>query len=567
MLRLTKLFILSFFALGEIAAQTGKEQVLADLRKDISYLSSDALEGRLTGSPGEKMSADYIAAEYAKAGLKPVGKKKDWFQTFEITKLRLPTNKCKLYFGVHEHVTPNWKLYEDYYPLTESTNSDSIRAEIVDVGYGLVIDSLRDDYSGLGDIKGKVFVIRLGFPGDYENPHSPMAAGADVFSKIRAALAHGPAGIVFMPGSNVADVPKGQLKPNGTIYNIPIFYATKIVPTGHLFQATMIVDIAAPKATAYNVMGFRNNHRKNTIIICAHHDHIGHNEYNNSTYRGPALDGAAGIHNGADDNASGVAAMLELARQMKGKDFKKNNYLFIAFSGEELGLIGSKFFTNNPAIPLGKINYVINIDMLGRLDSAQRTLIINGTGTSPAWTTTLNAIHSDTSRVKIKTSASGLGASDHSSFYLENIPVLHFFTGQHADYHKPSDDEEKINYVGMYNSLQVIRHFLIVNNGKKKLAFAKTKDIEMGKTRFRVTLGIMPDYAFDGDGLRVDAVTDGKPASMAGLLRGDVIVNFHGEQIHNIEDYMAVLGKFAKGDKTTLTVKRGEQLINTEVSF
>ncbi len=565
MFRYINLFTLSFFAFGEIAAQAGKEKTLADLKQDITYLSSDALEGRLTGSPGERASAEYIAAEFAKAGLKPLNK--NWYQTFEITKLRLATNKCKLSFGMNEHSTPPWTLHSDYYPMSESSNKDSVTAEILDAGYGLVIDSLRDDYAGLGETKGKIFVIRLGFPGDLENPHSPLEAGADIFTKIRAAIAHGAAGIIFIPGSDAAEVPKGELKPNGTVYKLPIFYSTKMVPTGHMFYATMISEIAAPKATAHNVMGFRNNRKKNTIIICAHHDHIGHNEYNNSTYRGKPLNGNAGIHNGADDNASGVAAMLELARLLKGKDFKKNNYLFIAFSGEELGLIGSKFFTHNPAIPLGKLNYVINIDMLGRLDSHQRTLIINGTGTSPAWTNTLNVMHADTNKVKIKTSASGLGASDHSSFYLENIPVLHFFTGQHMDYHKPSDDEEKINYVGMYNSIQVIRHFLVVNNGKKKLAFAKTKDIEMGKTRFRVTLGIMPDYAFNGEGLRIDGVTDGKPASMAGLIRGDVIINFHGEQIYNIEDYMAVLGKFAKGDKTTLTLKRGAETLIREISF
>jgi aminopeptidase YwaD len=519
-------------------------------KNDILFLANDALQGRVTGSPGEKMSAEFIASEFKDAGLTQLNGSP--YQTFQIIQLRLATTKCDLSMSMGDRGMKAI-LNTDYYPISPTGNNDSCSSTLVDCGYGLYSDSLkRDDFAPLGkDIKGKIFIIRLGFPGDTEDPSNPLAKVADVNNKISSAMKYGPAGILFIPGSSSAEVPSGELKRNATTFPIPIFYMKRSMGPMPGMTITMKSIIATPKATGYNVLGYRNNHKKNTVIVCAHHDHLGYNEYGNSLYTGPQA-----IHNGADDNASGVAAMLQLARSLKGKKFKKNNYLFIAFSGEELGLIGSKFFTANPAISLKKINYVVNIDMLGRLDSVQRTLIINGVGTSPSWTKTLPKIKIDTGLIKITTTSSGLGPSDHASFYLENIPVLHFFSGQHSDYHKPSDDENKINYDGMCHSYDVIRQFIAVNNKSGKLTFTKTKDIAPGRSNFKVTLGVMPDYAFSGKGMRLDGVTEGKPAFKAGLIRGDIITKLGETDISGVEDYMRALGKLNKGEKAKVDFNR-----------
>lgn len=532
-----------------VYSQTQTEQErITRLKSDITFLASDALQGRVTGSPYEKMSADYISSSFEKANLK--AGKNGWFQTFQIVKLRIAKQSTELSLWRDTFLIKKLELNVNYYPLSQSCNNDSALAEVLDCGYGLVLrdSSNRDDFAAAGDLKGKVALIRLGFPGDEDNPHAAMAAYADVNTKIREATAHGAAGIIFIPGSKAAEMPKTQLDRNAAPGKIPVFMLTmnNLPPRG--LTVKLKSDIAAPTATGHNVIGYAGKFkkRKNTIIICAHHDHLGFNEYGGSRYTGPQA-----IHNGADDNASGVAAMLELARNVKKYGSKKNNYVFVAFSGEELGLIGSKNFVKNLPFPLQKINYVVNIDMLGRLDSQTKALVIYGTGTSPAWATSLANIKKelDTTKLKITESPSGLGPSDHASFYMEGIPVLHFFTGQHDDYHKPSDDESKINYSGMLSSLSVIEKMLIQNKAKKKIIFTKTKDVQPGRTGFKISLGVMPDYAFTGTGMRLDGVTEGKPAATAGLQRGDIITKVGSREINTIQDYMQALSTLNKGDK------------------
>ena len=348
------------------------------LKKDISYLASDELKGRQTGSPEEAMSANYIAQEFTKAKLVPQT------QVFPIIQLRMATNKCML--GVSapgmDTVVMKFTLFKDYYPLSQSSNDANVRAAWYDCGYGLVSEKLqRDDY-GTADIKGKIALIRLGYPGMEENPHAPIAEVSDIPTKIAEATKRGAIGIIFIKPFEKFTSPSGNLKRNEKTLEIPVFYCNQ---TGVFPQApiTMVSNVRVFTADAHNVYAFRNNHKKNTVVVCAHHDHIGINEYENSRHTGPAE-----IHNGADDNASGVAAMLEMARTLKGKKYKKNNYLFIAFSGEELGLLGSKHFVQNPPAflgqtsqKLGKINYVINIDMLGRIDTTKKVLTLNGVGT------------------------------------------------------------------------------------------------------------------------------------------------------------------------------------------
>ena len=552
------------FNLG--AQKSGDEKRISRLRNDVTYLASDALGGRQTGSPGEKLSADFIVEQMKDAGLKPL--KGSWFQTFDIIQLRIAKNECELAFVVGPGMAKKLTLNEHYYPISQTGNADSAEAEAVDCGYGLVLrDSVkRDDFESVGGVKGKIAIMRLGFPGDQENIKSPLAAAADINTKIREALAHGAVGILFLPGSNAAEMPKTQLDRNAKTFNVPIFCmkdrAFSEIPRG--ISLSMKSHIAVFKTTAHNVTGVSGKYkrRKNSIIVCAHHDHLGLNEYGGSRYTGPQA-----IHNGADDNASGVAAMLELSRSLKGLKFKKNNLIFLGFSGEELGLLGSKHFLQQCPVPKQKISYVINIDMLGRLDSQSKTLMVNGVGTSPAWKTTLSSLKTDTNRIRIATTESGLGPSDHASFYLEGIPVLHFFTGQHEDYHKPSDDADKINYGGMADAVAVIEKVIAANTGKKKPAFTKTKDVTPGRSNFKVTLGVMPDYTYSGNGMKLDGVTEGRPAIKAGLQRGDIITKVGEISIGSVSDYMNALSKFEKGQKAEVSYLREGKTLTTTVEF
>jgi hypothetical protein len=314
---------------------------------------------------------------------------------------------------------------------------------------------------------------------------------------------------------------------------------------------------------ARNLIGFIDNKAEKTIIIGAHYDHLGLGNDGGSLDANPQNK----IHNGADDNASGSAGLIELARYFQNNKTKeKNNFLFVCFSGEELGLFGSKYFTEHPAIDLSRVNYMINLDMIGRLDPVTHSLAVSGSGTSAVWESLLKSLSGD--KVQIKTDSSGMGPSDHTSFYLKNIPVLHFFTGSHSDYHKPSDDWDKINYPGEVDVLDVIIRLIDQLDAGAKLTFLPTKNKSMGLNRsFKVTMGIMPNYTSDVVGLQVDGVTDGKPAQKAGVKTGDIIIQVGELNIKDIQDYMEALGKFEKGQTVPVKVKRGNEVITLPVTF
>lgn len=318
------------------------------------------------------------------------------------------------------------------------------------------------------------------------------------------------------------------------------------------------VDSAKTTVSGNNVVAFINNHAANTVILGAHYDHLGWGLAAHSTYRGEPA-----IHNGADDNASGVATIIELARLLKSSSSTKNNYVFIAFSGEELGLYGSKWFVEHTKLDSTRTDYMLNFDMVGRMDSNK--LLIGGVGTSPEWNEAMKNISPS---FKVKTTESGVGPSDHTSFYLKNIPVLHFFSGQHKDYHKPSDDENKINYTGMEEIIEYTMKLIENLDAKGKIAFNKTKDDSNDNApKFTVTLGVMPDYTFEGEGMRIDGVTEGKPASKAELKTGDVVIQLGEVKVTDMMSYMKALAQFKKGDTTKVKVKRGNETIEHVINF
>jgi hypothetical protein len=312
-------------------------------------------------------------------------------------------------------------------------------------------------------------------------------------------------------------------------------------------DTTMLGTGYVKERTGRNVVAMLDKGAEQTIIIGAHYDHLGYGDENS------LFTGGKAIHNGADDNASGVAAMLELADRFK--DVKlSSNLVFIAFSGEEKGLYGSNYFVDNPTINLDQVNYMINMDMVGRM-KADSTLAVYGTGTSPSWPEAVNMTNTDS--LNLVFHESGVGPSDHTSFYLADLPVLHFFTGQHEDYHKPTDDPDKINYEGMMLVIDFIERIVLELDDDGKLVFTKTKDQDNDSSpRFKVTLGVVPDYLFDGKGMRIDGVSEERPAHTAGIIAGDVVVKMGEHDVNDMQGYMEGLSMFEAGDTTAVTVIR-----------
>jgi hypothetical protein len=356
-------------------------------------------------------------------------------------------------------------------------------------------------------------------------------------------------------------------------YIINQFKEYKLQPkgnNGYLYSFTFkknldphdTVTVNKPEVKTNDVVAFLDNNAENTIVIGAHYDHLGMGFDKNSLDANPENK----IHNGADDNASGVAGVLELARYFATNKKKENyNFLFICFSGEELGLYGSKKYAENPTIDFAKVNYMINMDMIGRLNDSTKKAVVYGVGTAPEFVGIIDNIKTNLS---IKKDSSGIGPSDHTSFYLKNIPVLHFFSGQHSDYHKPSDDEEKINYKGETQILELIIAVIDATDKLPKLKFTPTKNVDKDNTpSFKVTLGVMPDYTYEGKGLHIDGVTDNKPANNAGIIKDDIIIQLGEYNVDTIQDYMKALSKFKKGDTTTVKVLRKDKEIIFNLTF
>jgi len=313
--------------------------------------------------------------------------------------------------------------------------------------------------------------------------------------------------------------------------------------------------------TGKNIVAYLDNGADKTILIGAHYDHLGSNEHHNST----DPNSAGEIHNGADDNASGVAVLIELARSLANNDrTEKVNYIFACFSGEEDGLMGSKALAEYISKNI-KLDLMINMDMLGRLND-ERSIIVSGVGTSPRFT---DLVKSNTpTDFKLTMDSSGVGPTDHTSFYLQNYPVLSFFTGSHSDYHKPTDDADKLNYKGMEDIHAYIYKILEALENETSYPFEKTKVKSTKKIpKYKVTLGVMPDYADYGDGLHLDAVTEGRPADLAGLMEGDIVMKINDCEIKEVYSYMGCLATHQKGDTVIITYKRGNQVKTTNLTF
>ena len=397
------------------------------------------------------------------------------------------------------------------------------------------------------------------------NPHFDLADAIKI--KINDVMSKGATALFIYNSSSISDELKFEPKANIEMAKIPVLYITKEAKETYLKNETETIDIKLKtdigdkRRLGHNVIGYLDNGAANTIIIGAHYDHLGYGEDHNSLYTGTIPQ----IHNGADDNASGTAALIEISNLLKHAKHRKNNYLFISFSGEELGLFGSKYFTEHPTIDLRSANYMINMDMVGRLNDSTHGLNIGGYGTSPTWGKLLS---DKDAFFKIKFDSSGTGPSDHTSFYRKELPVLFFFTGVHSDYHKPTDDADKINFPGELAVIKYVLHVIDETNDKGKLSFSKTRETQSsGKGSFKVALGIMPDYTFSGSGVKVDGVSEGKLAQRTGIRIGDVIIQLGDHKFTDVQTYMEALNKFKKGDVTKVKLKRGNEELEFDIIF
>ncbi len=532
-------------------------ELKAKLKTHISTLASDDFEGREAGSKGETKASDYITKQFKSLGLKSKGTD-GYLQPFQFTDGAKIGSSTQLI--VNNHI---FKVEDDFYPLPYTSNG-SITGYIARVGYGINDPALKqDDYYGKANIAKKIFVMESGTP-DGNTPHGKFGEWTDLRKKLDIAIQRGATAVIFINSDTAQNDPKADWKMRTSPVSIPVLFAkgkaAEILKDSIITNCTVGAEVEKIEKTGHNILGMIDNGAATTIVIGAHYDHLGYGA-EGSLYRGEPA-----IHNGADDNASGTAALIELARFLKTSDLKKNNYLIMAYSGEEKGLLGSNYYVKHPTVDLNTINYMINMDMVGRLKPDEKTLLINGTGTSPRWKTLMDSISVD--GVKIKQTESGVGPSDHTSFYLQNLPVLHFFSGTHQDYHKPSDDENLINYEGELSIIHMIENVIRLTNNSGKLAFTKTKDDQNEDApKFKVTLGVVPDYAFDGEGMRIDGVTEGRPAAAAGLEPGDVVIQIGEHKVLDMMSYMKALSKFNKGETTKVKVLRHNQEIIKDITF
>lgn len=562
-----------------------REVTEKELKEHVRYLSSERLAGRLAGTSGDSLAALYIRKQFMLAGLHPLAD--DGFQYFQIT--------SRAEQGDNNYLVIDNKAYSpdvDFRPMS-FTDNQSLESEVIFAGYGFSInnDSVsRDDYSSLDVSNSWVMILR----GDPEPEKSdsyfiPFSKDRD---KAMVAKDKGAGGVIFVSGPSFD--PSDALEPlsaNDNNAGIPSIMIKRTVAGKILEKSGIMIDsiekelirtgkplsfrtgttikagteILKKEATTRNVVmllpGEDENYKNEYIIIGAHYDHLGMGGPGSSSR---AAD-TTGVHPGADDNASGVSLMIELAEKLaKTKGKHKRSILFIAFSAEEMGLLGSKYFAENPMIDLSKVNAMINLDMVGRLND-DSTLQIGGIGTAEGFKDFVKK-NTDTTGIKITFSEEGYGPSDHSSFYGKNIPVLFFSTGAHIDYHTPSDTYDKLDYKGIVTiSDRIFKMVSALACSAQRLTFRESGPQQStGRTiRMRgVTLGIMPDFAGNvKNGLRADFVTPGKPAALGGMKKGDIITSINGMTVNNIQDYMFRMSQLKHGQTISVEVLRDNKKV------
>jgi hypothetical protein len=665
--RFFNLPLIILLALSVALAQQPNAPSVERLRAHIEYLASDKLEGRRTGSSGANMAAEYIAREFARYGLRrsigydtpgmshfEADSPKRYMQQFPyVAGVELGRNN-DLSFRLSSNAgSVKLKVGEDWIPLGLSSNARIENVGITFVDYGITASDLKyDDYA----IANAAGTIAIAFSGtaDGDNPHGQFAQYEDVHWKAIAARNAGARALIVIARDEnfKEDRLSGLRYDNRTVSaSIPVLVVSRaaaarllaLQDTGALsslereiqrvslhrispppgwtpekesfllpstaYLLNISTDVVRREVPAYNVIGILDGSdpvlKNETIVIGAHYDHLGRGG------EGSLAPREGEIHHGADDNASGVAGVLELARIFtEQRPRPRRTIVFMAFSGEEEGLMGSNYYVNHPIIPLANTVAMMNMDMIGRMKDNK--MIIGGVGTAQEWKQLVDASNpSEKMRVtamaerpeaakdnQTSDSASmgtpivvgangrtivsvvrlqpidltltedGYGPSDHSSFYAKRIPVLFLWTGTHEDYHKPSDTADKINYEDEARILTFAARLIRdIDANNKRLSFSVAKSESMGRSMgFRVYLGTIPNYADSNDGLLLDGVRDDSPAAKAGLKAGDRIVKLAGRDVRNVYDYTYALGELKAGQEYEIELLRGGERLKLKIT-
>lgn len=616
---------------GAIAQQDDLQPSAAKLQQHVSYLASDALDGRRTGTAGANDAARYIAGEFARLGLRPgdetaARRRREamarYLQTFPYV-AGVDLGKGNVFAFGASSLQPA----VDWSPLAFSANAKA-EGGIVFVGFGITAAELNyNDYAGV-DAMGKIAIALQGTP-DGDNPHGQFLKFEGVRWKAIAAQSAGAKALVVVARdevlkndrlsrlvydntAGVAGIPvvvisrqsadKLLAPSNTSVAQLEKATTAKTASNNRLLtgEISLTTDVVRKEVPAYNVVGLLEGSdpvlKNEYIVIGAHYDHLGRGGEGS----GSLAPRSGEVHHGADDNASGTAGLLELARIFTVQHAKlKRTLVFIGFGGEEEGLLGSNYYVNHPLVPLANTVAMINMDMIGRM--RDRKLSIGGVGTAKEWrdiirqandAQTVNVagnsdsplpkgipiVVSTNGRVimtvdpngtfELTLNEDGYGPSDHSSFYTKQIPVLFFFTGTHSDYHKPSDTFDKINYNDEARILRLVARIIRdVDSAPTRLTFTTAKSEATPRTGgFRVYLGTIPNYADSTNGLLLDGVREDSPAAKAGLKAGDRIVKIGTREVKNVYDYTYALGEMKAGQEYVVEVMRGSEKLILKIT-
>lgn len=603
--RLISGFLFTAFLIpGLVWSQTASTPQAQRLLESVKYLASEECQGRSPGTPGIERAADYIATQFTTMGLVPAGKATSFNNSFTmVTRAELGKNNSVVFSvkrerpGVPIEKVPalsiQWQLGQDYQPYS-FTRSTSVTGKVVFVGYGISTPGQGyDDYKGV-DVKGAVVIALRGLPAWAEKNHGFYTL-ASIRSKVTTARDKGAAAIILVNSrGDSADVlskfgTDSFGKESGIValqvrrtqcagifpHSVPTLFNSeqtidkKRKPQSYLLPNTTVTittDVEFKESTTRNIVGMVRGTDPSLsgeyIVIGAHYDHLGFGDEGSlAASKEPA------IHHGADDNASGTAGMLELARRFSESPAKRS-VVFMAFSGEEKGLLGSKHWVQSPTLPLKSLVTMINMDMIGHLTNNK--LNIHGTGTSTTWPELIERTNKDFN-FTISTTTDGFSPSDHSSFTPLKVPVLFFFTGLHSDYHRPTDTWEKLNYDGEARILDFIETVVrsVADTTERPLFTegAEKPSANHTSTGFKVVFGVIPDYSDNPAGLLISGVRDGAPAAKAGLQANDIITQFGSTAVKNIYDLTAAMGDKNPGDVVKVTVIRNDTSMEFSVTL
>lgn len=593
-LLLTLILFTGFISRGGDNPEISKDDII----KHIKYLSSDELEGRFPGTNGDILAEKYIVKEFEKYGLKPAGDK-GYLEPFEmVTELKL---------GDKNYLTTNMNgvitRYDEgtqYVPYGFS-ESKVASGDLAFVGYGITAPELGyDDYKDKDgnpiDVKGKIVVMMRYTPPSNDPHNNPYAKYESARFKIIPARESGATGMIIINGyEGDPDDKLTKLRFDNSLSGagIPVINAKRDIiekimqANGYNFKdvekginesgkpnsfilkganAEFLTDVIQVKITTNNIIGKIEGSdpelKKEVVLIGAHKDHLGYGAQYGSLYEGSDRL----IHHGADDNASGTSAVLELAQKFaSNKELTKRTMVFMLFNGEEAGLLGSAYFTKAQLFRDMNVTAMINLDMVGRL--SDNKLNIGGTGTSSLWDKLIDSVNKSFN-FNLNKQTDGFGPSDHASFYTQNVPVLFFFTGNHPDYHKPSDTWDKINSAGEEAVTKMAYTIaLTMANYPSKIDFIKVVNSNEGKTMggIKVYVGTIPDYSSQAEGMEITGVKAGSPAEKGGLQAKDVIIKFGKHDIKNVYDYTYALADYKPNEEVEVVVKRNGETVTLKV--